>query len=70
MLVWDRIDIKEFNVVLSELINNIKNCKEKIKEIEKEISKVKFVNKKITDIFDIKLGKAEYTKKYINNNNY
>lgn len=62
------IGIKDFDVVLSELIKDIEDSKEKIKKIEKEISKVKFVKKKITDIFDIELGKAEYTKEYINDN--
>ena len=40
----------------------------KIKQIEKEISDVNFVDKSITEIFDINLGKSDYSEEYINNN--
>jgi hypothetical protein len=60
--------IKQYGSFLDELVNEIEASKKKIKEIEKEISKVNFAEKKITDLMDIQLGKAEYTKEYINNN--
>ena len=62
------VSIKQYNVTLSFLIENIKDSKEKINEIEKEVSKVRFKKTKINEILDIYLGNAKYTKNYINEN--
>ena len=60
--------IKQYGNFLKGLINEIEISNEKIKKIEEEISKVNFVEKKVTDILDIYLGEAKYTKEYINDN--
>lgn len=60
-------NINSYDDFLSELINNINSSKEEIKTIEKEINQIKYDKKKITELFDIYLGEAKYTKEYINN---
>ncbi len=60
------INIRQYNDLLSNLIESIEGYKGEIKGIEREISNVSFVEKKFTDIFDIHLGEAKYTKEYIN----
>jgi len=62
------LSIKEYDNSLSELLKEIEISKKKIKEITEEIRKIKFKNVTINKIFDVYLGKAEYTKKYINDN--
>jgi type I restriction enzyme M protein len=59
------LDVKQYEVFLDNLIKGIKVSKQEIKQIEEELSQVNFIEKKITDILDIHLGKAEYTKEYI-----
>ncbi|MCK4904744.1 N-6 DNA methylase [bacterium] len=61
------LGICSYNEFLSDLEKEINSSRKKIKKIEDEISKVKFKDKKITELFDIELGKAKYTKEYINN---
>lgn len=62
------LSIDQYDKTLSDLIVGIEESKNRIKRIQKEISQVKFKEKKITDVFDIHLGEHEYSRRYINDN--
>lgn len=62
------LNVKQYGEFLANLIKDTEVSKQQIKQIEKEIKRFNFTEEKITKILDIHLGKAAYTKEYINNN--
>lgn len=59
--------IKQYGDFLGTLHKKIEDSQKKINQIATEIGRVDFVEKSISEIMDIEMGDAKYTKAYINN---